>query len=394
MQDKRVESRKVTPGSTITNGRGGSSIAHDTNGNIILTSKNKSNGSQTDYSVMNSVSSIGIFSGEPPIGIQSEVVFPSSNFTTLGWSQTTVDQIVPSTYTQPYIITQSTNFETATDITSSIITTPETVELVNYDTASLTAYFAEIEPTDDFFIIYGEDIPGTEIPPEVWTGNESPKEQEAKRKNPTKNSTSKPPPPPYNLYGKLNITSALKSINSFKKTKDRSDIIKGLAAAQATQEGWTLPSSTQHILKNPGNLRGKGDLGQKSFGKYGSYANFSTYEKGWNTMFEEITIPYINGTDQALSYPEGGARVRINWYITKDNEYYKKNGINYKEQKSYSHKGKDPATFRQYFNAYAPFGDGITNPTTYLVSVVKTLIANNLLESTVNIDEPMNKYIK
>ena len=111
-------------------------------------------------------------------------------------------------------------------------------------------------------------------------------------------------------------------------------------------------------------------------------------------MINQITIPYINGTHQALSYVGGGARVRINWYITKDNEYYKENGINYKEQTTYSHKGKDPATFRQYFNTYAPFGDGTTNPTTYLVAVVKTLIKNDLIPSTVNIDEPMNKYIK
>jgi hypothetical protein len=381
MQDKKVESRKVTPGSTITNGRGGSSIAHDTNGNIILTSKNKPSGPQTDYSVMNSVSSIGIFSGEPPVGIQSEVVFPSSNFTTLGWSQTAVDQIVSSTYTQPYIVTQSINFETATDITSSIIT-PEEIELVNYDTASLTAYFAEIEPTDDFFTIYEEDIPSTVIPPEVWTGNKSPKEQ----------STSKPgSPPPYNEPGILNITSALKSINSFPKTKTRSDIIKGLAAAQATVEGWNLPSSKQHTFKNPGNLRGRGDAGTKSVRKQGFYANFSTYEKGWTAMFNDITIPFINGTAKSLNYD--GATVNINWYIDTDNNEYKKYNINYKELESYSHKGKDPATFRQYFNQYAPFGDGNNNPTTYLISVIKTLIYKKLLPPTVNIDEPMNIHI-
>jgi len=391
MQDKRVESRKVTPGSTITNGRGGSSIAHDTNGNIILTSKNKPSGSQTNYSVMNSVSSIGIFSGEPPIGIQSEVVFPSSNFTTLGWSQTVVDQIVPSTYTQPYIVTQSTNFETATDITSSIITTPETVEIVNYDTASLTAYFAEIEPTDDFFIIYGEDIPGTEIPPEVWTGI-SPKEQQSIKKS--SRSSSKPGiPPPYNPSAALNINQTLSSINSFSSLKKLSPIIKGLAAAQATIEGFNSQGVKQN--HNPGNLRGKGDLGLatiKGAEDLGTYANFSTYEKGWTAMVNQITLPYINGTAKSLNY-DGGVR-RINWYIAKDNEYYKKNGISYKEQTSYSHKGTNPPTFRQYFNTYAPFGDASTNPTTYLVSVIKTLIKNDLIPSTVNVDEPMNKYIK
>jgi hypothetical protein len=383
MQDKRVESRKVTPGSTITNGRGGSSIAHDTNGNIILTSKNKPSGSQTDYSVMNSVSSIGIFSGEPPIGIQSEVVFPSSNFTTLGWSQTAVDQIVPSTYTQPYVVTQSTNFETATDITSSIIITPETDEIVNYDTASLTVYFAEVEPTDDFFTIYGDDIPGTKIPPEVWAGI-SPKEQQ---------SIKQGSPPPYTPFGKLDISVTLSSINSFASLKKLSPIIKGLAAAQAKVEGFNSLGVRQN--KNPGNLRGEGDLGAKTIKgaeKLGTYACFSTYEKGWTAMINQVTIPYINGTAKYLNY-DGGVR-RINWYIVKDNEYYKKNGINYEEQTSYSHKGTNPPTFRQYFNTYAPFGDGNTNPTTYLVSVVKALIANNLLPSTVNIDEPMNKYIK
>jgi hypothetical protein len=391
MKDKRIQSRKTAPGTTTTNGRGGSSIAHDTNGNIILTSNNKPSSSQTDYSMVNSISSIGIFSGEPPIGIQSEVVFPSSNFTTLGWSQTATDQIIPSTYTQPYVVTQSTNFETAIDVTSSIITSPEIVEIINYDTASLTAYFAEVEPTDDFFTIYGEDIPGTEIPPEVWTGI-SPKEQESIKKS-SGNSSKPGTPSPYNSPGNLNINQTLSSINSFPSLKKLSPIIKGLAAAQATVEGFNSQGVKQN--HNPGNLRGKGDLGSaaiKGAERLGTYANFSTYEKGWTAMINQITLPYINGTAKSLNY-DGGVR-RINWYIIKDNEYYKKNGINYKEQTSYSHKGTNPPTFRQYFNTYAPFGDGNTNPTTYLVSVVKALIANNLIPSTVNIDEPMNKYIK
>lgn len=382
MQDKRIESRKVMPGTSTINGRGGSSIAQDSNGNIILTSNNKTSSSQTDYSIMNAISSIGIFSGESPVGIQSEVVFPSNNFTTLGWSQTATDQIIPSTYTQPYVVTQSTNFETVTDITSSIIPYTTSIEEGNYDTASFTAYFTEIEPADDFFTIYQENIPETKIPIEVYVGI-SPKEQGFSKKGSI---------PQYTPFGNLNINQALISINLFPALKKLSPIIKGLAAAQATQEGWNNINSTQHILKNPGNLRGKGNLGEKSFGKNGSYANFNTYEDGWSAMINQITIPYINGNAKSLNY-EGGTK-RINWYIDKDNEYYKKNNINYKEQTSYSHTGSNPPTFRQYFNTYAPFGDGNTNPTTYLVAVIKALIKNGLIPATVNIDEPMNKYIK
>jgi hypothetical protein len=391
MQDKKIQSRKVSPGASTINGRGGSSIIHDTNGNILLTSKNKPSGSQTDYSVMNSVSSIGIFSGESPVGIKSEVVFPSKNFTTLGWAQSTTDQVVPSTYTQPYVVTQSTNFEIVKDIVPPIVLSPEQVEAGNYDTASLTAYFAENDPADDFFTIYSESIPGTVIPKEVWRGI-SPKEQEGLRKG--SNSSVKPgSPPPYTPFGKLDISITLSSINSIPSLKKLSPIVKGLAAAQATVEGFNSLGVKQN--HNPGNLRGEGDLGAKAIKgaeSLGTYACFSTYEKGWTAMINQITLPYINGTAKSLNY-DGGVN-RINWFIGKDNEYYKANGINYKEQTSYSHSGTNPPTFRQYFNTYAPFGDATTNPTTYLVAVVKTLIANNLIPSTVNIDEPMNKYIK
>lgn len=385
MQDKKIQSRKVLPGASTINGRGGSSIIHDTNGNILLTSKNKPSGSQTDYSVMNSVSSIGIFSGESPVGIKNEVVFPSKNFTTLGWAQSTTDQVVPSTYTQPYVVTQSTNFEIVKDIIPPTILSLNSVETGSYNTTNLTAYFAENDPADDFFTIYSGSIQGTVIPEEVWRGI-SPKEQENTRKNPGS-------PPPYNPFGKLDISTTLSSINSFSSLKKISPIIKGLAAAQATLEGFNSQGVKQN--KNPGNLRGKGDLGSKAIKgaeSLGTYACFSTYEKGWTAMIDQVTLPYINGTNKSLNYD--GGTVRINWFIAKDNEYYKANGIKYKEQTSYSHSGTKPPTFRQYFNTYAPFGDGNTNPTTYLVSVVKALIANNLLSSTVNIDEPMNKYIK
>lgn len=189
----------------------------------------------------------------------------------------------------------------------------------------------------------------------------------------------------------LSYQKALANLEKEVKSKSYSKNVKLLAAIIATQEGWNNPNSSQHDAKNPGNIIGTGDAGTYPvtfpFGTI-NFAKFSTYEKGWIAQIEKVIIPYINGTISTLKYP--GATVNINWLKEEDNAYYKKSGIAYKELSSYSYTS-GPPTFRQFFNAYAPKCDKITDPIGYAANVVKTF--EKYFNKKINVDEPVKNVL-
>jgi len=396
---------KVSPGTTRIQGDGGAYIGIDETNNIFIGVPSETSQSMASVDADTSPSFFGIISDENTPNIQSITVFPSNNFHTINFNQTSID----TSYTTPLITeenspssvvnaTESIQLNTISNVTESILQSPELIlneelflpdieaELFNlYNTGSiLEDYYIGISDEEQRQISQALRNP-TEIGP---IGNISVR---SKRRLPTKPSEVNPPP----VWGKLmklNYEKALNNINSFPSLNKYSKGLKVIAAITATQEGWNLPSSTQHLLHNPGNLRGGGDLGKKNIGDLGLFANFSTYDKGWTAMMNSI-IQLFNGNDVRLNYDTGTKW--INWFIDKDNNWYKDNNIPYKpiskSMPNYSSKNGNPPTFRQFYNIYAPWSDG-NNPTTYAGNVAYTL--GIALNKKVNVDDTILNYTK
>jgi len=397
---------KISPGTTRIQGDGGAYIGIDETNNIFIGVPGETSQSMASVDADTSPSFFGIISNENTPNIQPITVFPSNNFHTINFNQTSID----TSYTTPLIteenspssvvnITESIQLNTISNVTESILQSPELIlneelflpdieaELFNlYNTGSIL---------EDYYIgISGEEqrqiSQALRNPTEI--GSIGSTSTGFKRRLPTKPSDINPPP----VWGKLielSYKKALDNINSFPSLNKFSKGLKVFAAITATQEGWNNLNSSQHDFFNPGNLRGEGDKGYGVINGLGKFARFSSYEKGWTAMMNSI-IRLFNGNDVRLNYDTGTKW--INWFIDKDNNWYKDNNIPYKpiskSMPNYSSKNGKPPTFRQFYNIYAPWGDGGNNPTTYAGNVAYTL--GKALSKKVNVDDAILNYTK
>jgi len=392
IEELAIPSPLLMPGMSVQQDRGGSGRIADSKGNVIIYSNSTTGSNQFMVNSQELASSITITGKNPPIGIKTEIQFPSNNFQTLNWSQT-IDPIVVQSYTTSSnnIIIISDSGSLQEQLQEPITVLSSSMEITGSENI-IVEYLPDLE--DSFFSLYEDQSMESGAYFGISVGEELAIQKNSttiKIRGKNKKVILKPsdinPPPTWGNLSKLNYTNALSNINSFPSLNNFSKSLKLIAAITATQEGWGSPTSTQRILHNPGNLRGEGDLGQAEVGNIGFFANFSTYDKGWAAMMNSIQI-MLGGNDRRLNYESGTKR--INWFIAQDNDWLKSKNIPFKIQKSYSSKNGTPPTFRQFYNIYAPWGDN-NNPTTYAASVVYTL--SLFLKKTVNIDDYIKDYL-
>jgi predicted chitinase len=141
LEEKAIPSRNIQPGANIINGRGGSSILQDINGNILLTTNNESEGEI--FSPEKAYSAISITSDNEPTDFKPNIVLPSSNFSTINYSQQDTSTITPV-----FIQSNTTKKVELINVTESISRIPLTsskAKQIETDTL-IVDFLPDIEP--------------------------------------------------------------------------------------------------------------------------------------------------------------------------------------------------------------------------------------------------------
>ena len=141
LEEKAIPSRNIQPGANIINGRGGSSILQDINGNILLTTNNESDGEV--FSPEKAYSAISIISDNEPTDFNTNIVLPSNNFSTINYSQQDTTTITP-VFIQP----DTTKKLELINVTESIIKTPAVVSKAKQieEETIIVDFLPDIEP--------------------------------------------------------------------------------------------------------------------------------------------------------------------------------------------------------------------------------------------------------
>lgn len=161
--EQNIQPRLLEPGYNIIQGRGGQAFVLDINGNMFLTSPNKSDEQQADLSINKSISSIAIMVNTGSI-INTSVKYSSENFNTLNQEQNIEDNKIIIQSLPP---TSSSDLNVAVDIlpTSSITSSIQTqiIEETKSNKEIELEFLPEIEDSLNRSGLYDENVEGIKL---------------------------------------------------------------------------------------------------------------------------------------------------------------------------------------------------------------------------------------
>ena len=170
------------------------------------------------------------------------------------------------------------------------------------------------------------------------------------------------------------------SIKGFKKVPFFYDSVTNKLTAAGTfalVQGVVEGIGKQPSCNNPGNIKGG------TCGKGNEFKQYPTWEDGWLAYSS-----YLKNKIKTIGNSAGAKFADC--YVGESNVTFQLAGIKFNPSGPYNNTGNEP-TLRQYINVYAPWGDGLNNPSNYIAIIAATM---KDFGYDISVDEKMVNYIK